>query len=817
MKEQNALRSVILELLYRGESETAILNEIVMQAQKYVTDSICSILCVDGKGKRLMMGVAPDLPDFYRKAMDGTPIKYGAGSCGTSAFTGERVVVEDIHSHPFWERSKQLAQKANLYSCWSEPIKDASGKVLGTFAIYHRKPTSPNSSDLELISELADLTAIVLDRYKISKQLEESENKYKILANASNEAVFILDGDQIVEVNKRAESMTGYSDDELSGMSIFHLIGKEYWLSSINSEARNFRDRIKAIIVSTIGEKIDVVVRIKNSFFKGKTVCLLSVRDVTSYKNVKTQLLKLSQSVIQSPASIMITDYKGDIEFLNPKFIDLTGYTLDEVKGRNPRFLAAENIQKNVSQELWKTIKSGKEWTGEFHNKKKNGELFWEHAIISPIKNEEGEIINFIAVKEDITERKRQEQIQKIILNISNAVFSKNTLVEFIHFIREELSAIIDTTNFFVALYDDVKQVFFMPYHDDQFDSYEFFPKGKTLSAWVVDHEKPLLGTVAKLKELEDAGEVELRGEPSKIWLGMPLKGKEKIIGVLVIQSYTHENAVTEEDREMLELVSHQISISIEQKRTEQELHKALLDATESDRLKSVFLATMSHELRTPLNAVIGFSELVNTETPSDLAAEYCKLINQSGLNLLNIVEDLFDVSLIQSGAVKINQKKCRLSQLLNEIFVVISMEQQTLEKQEVSLNLMLPKIDEDLVFTTDPHRFKQIFLNLLKNSIKFTSSGSIEFGVCERDVETNTSFTFYVKDTGVGIPDDKKDNIFGMFRQANESLARSYNGIGIGLSISKSLTELLGGEIWFDSKVGEGTTFYFTHPISRD
>lgn len=815
MKEHNSLRSIILELLYKGESEAAILNEVVMQAQKYVTDSVCSILCVDAKGRCLQMGSAPDLPDFYVKAVNGTRIKYGVGSCGTSAFTGERVVVEDIHSHPFWIKSKYLAQKANLRSCWSEPIKDPSGKVLGTFAIYHHTPTTPTSQDLELISELTEVTAIVLDRYQISRQLEESENKYRILADASNEAMFILDGDEIIEMNKRAESMTGYSKLDLAGLSIFHFIAKEYWITSINSEARNFRDRIKAIIVTTSDEKVDVVVRIKNSFFKGKKVCLLSVRDVTSYKNVKTQLLKLSQSVIQSPASIMITDFEGAIEFVNPKFINLTGYTFDEVKGRNPRFLNADNMAINVAQDLWGTIKSGKEWNGEFHNKKKNGELFWERAIISPIKDDDGEIINFIAVKEDITERKRQEQVQKIILNISNAVFSKNTLVEFIHFIREELSAIIDTTNFFVALYDDVKQIFFMPYHDDQFDSYEFFPKGKTLSAWVVDHEKPLLGTVAKLKELEESGEVELHGEPSKIWLGMPLRGKEKIIGVLVIQSYEDEKAVTEEDRDVLELVSHQISISIEQKRTEQELQKALRDATESDRLKSVFLATMSHELRTPLNAIIGFSELVDHETPIDLSVEYCKLINQSGLNLLNIVEDLFDVSLIQSGAVKVYHKKCSLSQILNEIIVVIRMEQQTLGKQHVSLNLMLPEMYKDLVISTDSNRFKQIFLNLLKNAMKFTDSGSIEFGVCEKDRETNAPLTFYVKDTGVGIPEEKKDNIFGMFRQANESLSRTYNGVGIGLSISKSLTELLGGKIWFESKLDEGTTFYFTHPVN--
>jgi signal transduction histidine kinase len=463
---------------------------------------------------------------------------------------------------------------------------------------------------------------------------------------------------------------------------------------------------------------------------------------------------------------------------------------------------------------MWKTIKEGDEWRGEFQNKKKNGELFWELATISSIKDENGQIINFIAVKEDITERKRQDQIQKIILNISNAVFSQNTLVEFIQFIREELSAIIDTTNFFVALYDDETEMFSLPFQYDEFDSFDKFPKGKTISGWVVDHEVALLATEEKLGELEAKGEIDLVGEASKIWLGMPLKGKEKVIGVLVIQSYEDIDAVNEDDKEMLELVSHQISISIEQKRTEQELHKALRDATESDRLKSVFLATMSHELRTPLNAVIGFSELVDKETDIETAVEYCKMINQSGQNLLNIVEDLFDISLIQSGAIKIRHEDTSLLNLFYEISAVIHVEQKVLNKEHLELILNIPPNFSGFYLKTDSHRFKQIFLNLLKNALKFTDKGNIEYGFQDFDPKSNRPVQFFVKDTGIGIPEEVQESIFGLFRQANEKLSRKYNGVGIGLSISKSLTELLGGKIWFDSKAGEGSTFYFTHPI---
>ena len=814
MIEQKALRSRILQMLYKGESESSILNELVIQAQLIESGSICSILSVDEEGKHLLMGAAPDLPDFYNKAVQGLPVGYGMGSCGTAAFTGERVIVEDISTHPFWNDLKKLAKEANLGSCWSEPIKDASAKILGTFAIYHRTPNTPNTKDIELISELSDLTAIVLDRSKISKQLQESENKFKSLANAGNEAVLILEGDKIVEVNNRAEIMTGYSKRELFGMSVFNFIAEKYWISSCTEESRKFRHKFKANSISKSAVKLDVVVRVISSVFKDKAVCLLSVRDVTNYLNTKKELHKLSQSVIQSPVSVVITTSEGDIEYVNPKFIKLTGYSLKEVLGKKYSFLSSGKNDHDSYDLMWKTIKSGNEWRGEFQNKKKSGELFWEFVTISSIKDQDGQIINFIAVKEDITERKRQEQIQKIILNISNAVFSQNTLFEFIQFIREELSAIIDTTNFFVALYDEEKEMFSLPFHDDEHDSFEQFLKDKTISGWVVDHETALLATAEDLDEMEERGEIELKGESCKIWLGMPLRGKEKVIGVLVIQSYKDENAVTEEDKKILELVSYQISISIEQKRTEQELQKALRDATESDRLKSVFLATMSHELRTPLNAVIGFSELVNKDTDIETAVEFCKMINQSGQNLHNIVEDLFDISLIQSGAVKIKHENYSLLNLFYEISAVINVEQKVLTKEHIELKLDFPSEYNDFIINTDPHRFKQVFLNLLKNALKFTDQGSIEYGFKNSDVKSDGSLQFYVKDTGIGIPEEVQESIFGLFRQANEKLSRKYNGVGIGLSISKSLTELLGGKIWFDSKADEGSVFYFTHPI---
>jgi len=810
MNEFSTLRSNILELLYKGISESVLLNKIVENAEKYSPKSLCSILYMNEDGKLLLHGAGPSLPDFYNKAIHHFPVGFGQGSCGTAAYTGKRVIVEDISTHPYWEDIKDLAQKANLASCWSQPIIDPSGKILGTFAIYHNSIHTPNTSDLDLISNLADLTAIVIDRCRMIDQLEESKNKFKTLADASYEAVCILDGDKIIEANQRTSRMTGYSDLELNQMSIYDFIPKENWKTQLEDKSKY---QFETIAIKNDGSKINVIVNIKNSVFNDKTVTLVSVNDITRLKQTETELKILSQSVIQSPISVVVTDYDGKIEFVNPKFLELTGYEPHEVKGKNPRILSSGKTSIDTYQDLWKTIKSGQEWHGELQNKKKNGELFWEFANVSALKDSDGEITHFIAVKEDISEKKRHETIQQITLNISNAVFTHDTLFEFIEYIRIELGKLINTTNFFVALYDHKTETFSLPFHKDELDSFESFPKAGTISGWVVDNKKALLANTEILDELELKGEIELHGAPSKIWLGMPLKGKEEIIGILVIQSYEDENIVTEKDKEVLELVSHQISISIQKKRDEDNLRMALNKATESDRLKSSFLATMSHELRTPLNAVLGFSNLVDMDTPIETAVDFCKTINKSGFQLLGLLEDIFDISSIESGNLKIEYNNYSVSTILYEIEDIIKAELHAKNKTHIELKLIMPTDADNIFIKTDPKRLKQIFLNLLKNAVKFTKKGKIEFGFKGNNINSDTPIEFYVKDTGIGISDDIQKSIFDLFRQANESNSREYEGTGIGLSISKKLIELLGGEIWLESKLNEGSMFYFNHP----
>jgi signal transduction histidine kinase len=228
--------------------------------------------------------------------------------------------------------------------------------------------------------------------------------------------------------------------------------------------------------------------------------------------------------------------------------------------------------------------------------------------------------------------------------------------------------------------------------------------------------------------------------------------------------------------------------------------------AEESDRLKSAFLANMSHEIRTPLNSIIGFSDLLlDPDFGQDQRDEFIRMIGASGNNLLNIINDIIDLSKIESGQISFKISRLSIQKLIGDIQKEYSY--RAVEKGiELRLDPSTSNL-KDIYFESDELRLKQILINFVGNAIKFTEKGYIEIGF---RIEENR-IEFYVKDTGIGIPEEYHEKIFERFRQVDSSYTRKYGGNGLGLAISKSLAELLGGEIWMESEVGKGSTFFFT------
>lgn len=367
-------------------------------------------------------------------------------------------------------------------------------------------------------------------------------------------------------------------------------------------------------------------------------------------KKALQQIKLLSTSVEKSPVMVVVTDPKGNLEYVNSKFTELTGYSANQVLGKNMRFFKTGKQPPEFYEELWNTILSGKDWKGEMQNKRKNGELYWESVAISSILNEEGAIAHFISIKEDVTEKKR---------------------------LFEEL-------------------------------------------------------IIAKNK------------------------------------------------------------------------------AEESDRLKTAFLHNISHEIRTPLNGITGFTQIVvNSNISDEKRAEYGKIIGDCSKQLISIVDDIISFSIIEAGQEKVNNTECSIDSILG--YIKDQNTEQAITKN-LSFTIFSELADKNISVFTDKTKLFQILNNLVSNALKFTSKGFIKVN-CRLD---NNFIVFSVADSGIGILPDMHKEIFKRFRQVETSNTRQFGGSGLGLSISKAYVELLGGKIWLESEINNGSTFFFTIPFNQ-
>jgi CheY-like chemotaxis protein/nitrogen-specific signal transduction histidine kinase len=253
--------------------------------------------------------------------------------------------------------------------------------------------------------------------------------------------------------------------------------------------------------------------------------------------------------------------------------------------------------------------------------------------------------------------------------------------------------------------------------------------------------------------------------------------------------------------------IVYDIPTFFERKMVEEEMRKSREKAEESDRAKTVFLANMSHEIRTPMNAIIGYVDLMLQETVSSEHKTYLETVKDSGKLLLNLINDILDVSKIEAGQLVVEPQPCNIREIMDSVELTAK---GSILKSQHTISLVKqvqPNIAETV--QVDPTRLQQILNNLLNNAIKFTSKGSIEFGVSAE----GEMLRFYVRDSGIGIAEKDHDKIFEMFGQADASSTRVHGGSGLGLTISKKLVEMLGGSIRIESEPGKGSVFYFTIP----
>lgn len=462
----------------------------------------------------------------------------------------------------------------------------------------------------------------------------------------------------------------------------------------------------------------------------------------------------------------------------------------------------------------------------ETYLKSRNGHLI-PVEINGQLIKKDGKYIGLGMIR-DITERKLAKEIMNT--NLQNQRLLTN--VSFLFTKTENIENNINNALRLIGEYINASRVYIFKDFDD--GKYT-----KNIHEWCNKNIKPQIDNLQAVpykmipsfkKSLTEKGEI-LSNDISGLSQDMiDILKPQKIKSILIFPIYIQNNFFgfmgfdecekirtwKETEVELLKTLVNITSNLFKRRKIEEDLKQALIKAEESDRLKSAFLATMSHELRTPLNTTIGFSDIIaNTELSKNEIKDFANDIFSAGHDLLHIVEDIFDITLIETEEVKIIEEKFHLNKTLKDIQDIFSNNDKILNNK---INLILNKKLEDGkdIIYTDETKLNKILKILLENAFKFTHQGTIEFGYTVKNYKDNSYLQFYVRDTGIGISKDKQSIIFERFRQVDDSFTRKYGGIGLGLYISKKLVEMLGGKIWVKSENGNGSNFCFTIPLNK-
>ncbi len=621
---------------------------------------------------------------------------------------------------------------------------------------------------------LSDIT----ERRKTEKAIADERILLKTLIDNIPDFIYVKDTSCRKIISNKADlELLGLKDEkDAIGKTDLELIYAEFAEQSYKDDlsviqnGESILNKVEYISNRNGGIQCISTTKIPLTNDSGEIIGLVGVgHDITIQKQREQKIIQLSKGIEQSPASIIITDTSGNIEYVNSKFTEISGYSFEEVKGKNPNILQSGYTPKEEYYRLWNSITSNNEYHTEIQNRKKNGELHWESVLISPIRDENGTIINYMAIKEDITNRKKTDLE---ILKLSVAI-------------EQNPASVVITDTEGVIEYVNKKFVSVSGYtkHSLVGKILRILKPGHTSDETYVEiWNKLFAGKVWKGEHQNRTKKNELYWESVII---SPIKNQEgKITNFIVL--------------------SENIS---DRKKMEKDLIAAKEKAEESDRLKSAFLANMSHEIRTPLNSILGFSDLLNApDLDHESRIEFVSLINSSGNNLLSIINDILDISKIEAGQVSLMKNEFSAQNLILKIQKEYSFKASS---KGIELRLANHQPDHELIILSDESRIKQVLINFVGNALKFTDSGYIEIGV----KLANNKIQFHVKDTGIGIAEDFHDKIFDRFRQVEAAQTRKYGGNGLGLAITKNLAELLGGKISLQSELNEGSTFFFTLP----
>ncbi|MBN2173607.1 MAG: PAS domain S-box protein [Bacteroidales bacterium] len=650
-------------------------------------------------------------------------------------------------------------------------------------------PKGKQLENPEAIETVVKLGSIALQRKKAEDALRHSEEKYRRIFESYQDVYFKTDIDGLItEISPSVGKIGGYERNDIQGRFI-----QEFFVEkSITKSLGKILLKNESIIDQDIklikknGSLIDAslnarLLRDQNGNPTGSEGV---IRDISERKKAETDFQK-SEEKFRTLANFtydweywVAPDHK--IIYMSPSCLRSSGYSADEFTN-DPDLLIRithpddrETFKKHLQDEV--TFDEPLKF--DYRIITKTGETKWLNHNCQKVYGVDGRYLGRRASNRDITDRKAaEEQLRNSEERFRTLFFESPDAV----FVEDYEGNILDVNPAACKLHKMEKN--------------------------------ELVGK--NILDIVPSSHVDKVAEEFPKWITGEIvnhRGYSKASDGECFPVEIRASKINYSDKKALLFIVRDITLIQE---TEDKLKEAVAKAEEADMLKSVFLANMSHEIRTPMNAIIGFSEILSDqELTKKEREEFINYITQGSNTLMNLIEDIIDITKIEAGQIKINFAEIDVDKLMDELYATFLKMKNKNGQKNVELHLNKPGVEEGFKISTDPSRIRQILSNLIGNALKFTDEGYIEIGF---NLAGANQIIFYVKDTGIGIPDDKLDLIFERFGQVEDAKKTDRKGTGLGLSISKKLAGLLGGDLTVESELHKGSIFYLTLPINKD